>query len=54
MPKRKRQHPISVERARQFVKVGAVMLRDWTPLRLDEALELFIWCWRHTARLPDD
>lgn len=46
--------PLDLEQAHSFLKVAAVITRDNTHLRLDEALEHFILCWRHTEKFEYD
>ena len=48
MKRKRKPATIGQDRAMQCIKVTAVMLRDESWTRLDEALEAFIYCWRHT------
>lgn len=40
--------------AKQFVMAATVLLRDETPLRFQEVIELMAYCWRHTETIDGE
>jgi len=46
-----KQGRVGLDEARRLVKVVAVMLRDESPMRADEAMTVLGYCWRLTESL---